>query len=482
MSNDPLGSARLARVVDPWVERAPDLLELAELHATAVVACSGGADSVALLALAQAAGIACTAVHVDHGLRTGSDREGEEVRAIAATFGVDTALHAVHVEAGPDLERRARNARLAELEAARVAIGATVVLFGHTLDDQAETALLNFLRGSGIDGLAGIPRRRGPLRHPILDLRRADTVEICARLGVAPIEDPMNEDLRYRRVMVRRSLLPGLERTANRDLAPVLARQCAILADERAQLDAAADALLRTAATDAPGGSAGLDTEVLAAAPIAVLRRALRRWLGTPTPGSAEVERAVAVVGGAHPATVLAGGRTLSRSGGVLSLGPDADAARGANPERAPEPIPVVVPGVTAAPAGALVAVIEGAPPARWPDGRWCCVLDADVVGTGGVLRAPHPGEVFVPFGMAGHRPVRRVLAEAGATTRRRGEALVFAHASTDEALWVLGYRVAAAAQVTESTRRFLFLSVESGSDADAPTVDPQPVPSPGAQ
>ena len=107
---------------------------------------SGGADSLALLVLARAAGCAVTAVHVDHGLRAGSAREADVVRDAAARFDAAFRLVQVAVAPGPNLEARAREARYAALPPG--------VLTGHTLDDRAETMVLNRLRGAGPDGMA----------------------------------------------------------------------------------------------------------------------------------------------------------------------------------------------------------------------------------------------------------------------------------------------------------------------------------------
>src|SRR5436190_5711991 len=144
-----------------------------------VCAVSGGADSLALLVLACAAGLAVTAVHVDHGLRPGSADEAGVVAEAAARFGAEFRSERVTVAEGPNLEARARDARYAVLS--------VDVLTGHTSDDQAETVLVNLLRGAALDGLAGM---RDDGRRPILALRRSETAGLCAALGLEPVADP----------------------------------------------------------------------------------------------------------------------------------------------------------------------------------------------------------------------------------------------------------------------------------------------------
>ena len=263
---------------------------------------SGGADSLALLFLACRAGLSVTAVHVDHGLRPESAREAETVAGAAARFGAVFIAVRTPVEDGGNLEARARQAR-------RTALGPDAAT-GHTMDDQAETVLLNLLRGAGLDGLAAMAP--GP-RHPILGLRRSETRALCEALGLAPVCDPSNDDPRFRRNRVRHELLPLCSVMAGRDVVPVLARQAGLLRDEGALLDALA------AGID-PGDSAAL-----AAAPGPLARRATRRWLradGPHPPDLAAVERVLGVARGEATATDVAPGKRVRRSKGRLSVAP----------------------------------------------------------------------------------------------------------------------------------------------------------------
>src|SRR4051794_29915462 len=142
-------------------------------------AVSGGADSSALLVLAVASGCSVTAVHVDHGLRHGSDAEASLVAALAARFGAAFRSCRAAVVPGPNLEARAR--------AARYAVLPPDALTGHTLDDQAETVLINLLRGAGTAGLAGV---RPPARPPVLGLRPARTRPLCGPLAPHGVHEP----------------------------------------------------------------------------------------------------------------------------------------------------------------------------------------------------------------------------------------------------------------------------------------------------
>jgi tRNA(Ile)-lysidine synthase len=266
---------------------------------------SGGADSLALLVLARAAGCLVTAVHVDHGLRPGSRAEAAAVLAAAERLGAAAETRRVTIRPGPNLDARARQARLEALGPG--------ALLGHTADDQAETILLNLMRGSGLDGLAGMR----PGCHPLLAIRRWETHWLCEHLGLQPLQDPSNQDPTHRRNRVRHEVLPLLDRVAQRDVAAVVAGQAAVLRDDAELLDQLAAALDPT------------DARSLAAAPVALARRAVRRWLARPyPPDSATVERVLAVARGEARGTDLPGGRHLRRSGGRLLVEPPTTLAR----------------------------------------------------------------------------------------------------------------------------------------------------------
>lgn len=263
---------------------------------------SGGADSLALLVLAVGSGCEVTAVHVDHGLRVGSSQEAEVVRRAAERLGAEFRAERVDVAPGANLEARAR--------AARHRVLGPAAALGHTADDQAETILINLLRGAGLDGLAGMRPGR---RHPILMLRRAETVALCAVAGLEPVIDPSNDDPAFVRNRVRHEVLPLLDDLAGRDLVPLLARQADLLRD-------AADHL-RLDAT----GLDPTDAVALRSAPPVLARIAVREWLREADPerhppDAATVERVLAVATGESRATDVGSGSRVLRTAGRLRL------------------------------------------------------------------------------------------------------------------------------------------------------------------
>jgi tRNA(Ile)-lysidine synthase len=256
-----------------------------------LVACSGGADSLALAAAAAFAaprlGLRAGGVTVDHGLQPGSAERARETTALLSTLGLDP-VHNTTVTVpsgtakGP--EAAARQARYAALDAAAGEYGAVAILLGHTLDDQAETVLLGLARGSGARSLAGMPARRGPYRRPLLAVRRATTAAACAELGLQTWQDPHNQDFRFARARVRHQALPALEAALGPGVAEALARTAAQLRADAECLDDLAFAesgQLRSngSAPSVPSAQedqAGLDTQWLGALPVAIRTRVLR--------------------------------------------------------------------------------------------------------------------------------------------------------------------------------------------------------------
>lgn len=242
-----------------------------------LVACSGGPDSLALAFAAHHVATrhdrGLSAVVVDHGLQPGSAAVAAGAVAQLTRLGYANALVSpVSVPsddpAGP--EGAARGARYRALHSAAAARAATIWL-GHTLDDQAETVLLGLARGSGSRSLAGMEPRSGDRVRPLLGVRRTVTERLCAELGIEPWRDPHNDDPRFARVRVRRTVLPALEAAFGPGAAEALARTAALARDDADLLDGLA--------ADADPGTDVLEVARLSHLPAALRSRVLRRWL-----------------------------------------------------------------------------------------------------------------------------------------------------------------------------------------------------------
>jgi tRNA(Ile)-lysidine synthase len=291
-----------------------------------LVACSGGADSLALAAAvafeAPRAGVPAGAVTVDHGLQAGSAERAEATAELLRKLGlapVDVLTVDVGTDGGP--EAAARAARTAALEVAAGRAGARVAL-GHTLDDQAETVLLGLGRGSGPRSVAGMVEERGAYWRPLLGVRRATTRQACADQGLPVWDDPWNADPAYTRVRLRTEALPLLEDVLGGGVAPALARTAALLREDLDALDA-------LAATESARltGPEGLDARGTAALPAALRRRVLRDWLrggGVPDLQAVHLRAVDALLVAWHGQgrVDLPGGAGVVRASGTLVLRP----------------------------------------------------------------------------------------------------------------------------------------------------------------
>lgn len=290
---------------------AQELLNACTFPAAGAVdlAVSGGPDSLGLLLLALDAGLGVRVHHVDHHARAASAADAEFVVTVGATFDVPVVVHDVQVAPGTNFEARARSERRRVLPPG--------CLTGHTMDDLAETVLLNMIRGAGLDGLS--PLVNDPTK-PLVRLRRSDVAALVAERGLEARHDESNDDLAYRRNRVRHQLMPLLAEIAERDVVPLLARQAHVLYDDRSWLDSLVE-------EDASRALDEVDCRELREWPRARLRRWLRAQLGVVDelgephpPSSAEIERALRVVDGTVVAAELQGGRRLSRSAQRLAL------------------------------------------------------------------------------------------------------------------------------------------------------------------
>ncbi len=276
------------------------------------LAVSGGADSLGLLLLALDADLVVSVHHVNHHARPASDEDAAFVWNVSGERGVTCVLYDVQVEPGANFEARARAERRRVLP--------TGVLTGHTMDDLAETVLLNMLRGAGLDGLS--PMVDDPTK-PLVKVRRRDLAEVVVGAKLEARHDETNDDLSFRRNRVRHQLLPLMCEIAERDVVPILARQADVIYEDRAWLSLVGGPDVALLLGD-------VDCRELRTWPLARRRHWLRAKLcfvdefdEVHPPSAAELERAERVIAGDVVATELQGGRRLSRRTQRLALEDD---------------------------------------------------------------------------------------------------------------------------------------------------------------
>jgi tRNA(Ile)-lysidine synthase len=464
--------------------------------ARVLVALSGGPDSCALLlALCEAADAGLLArpvgaAHFHHGLR-GADADADAAfsAALAARLGLPCiiGLGAAHPERGQSPNDAARRARYAFLAEAAGDLGADAIATAHTADDQAETVLLRVLRGTGTEGLAGMPARRdlgGGLTvvRPLLGQTRAAVEAYCAANGVIPRRDPSNEKDRYARSRLRKRL-PELAVAFNPRLTDSLMRLADNAATDADLLRTLADGLWRDAVAMTAPGLVRLHTAPLVAAHPALRRRVLLRALRatTPAPEEAATSEFVAALEGILLTETggldLPGAASARRDGDTLTL-----AAPITGEPPASYSVPLALPGRTrVAPARLWLSArpcIPGEPSAR---ARRATYIDLPAGALGGtpprgtipvgqtgatlsclLVRDARPGDRMAPLGMGGRtRLVRDLMADAGWPEHLRPGAPLVARADTGEALWVVGLAQAEATRVAPDAANVWRLAAE---------------------
>jgi tRNA(Ile)-lysidine synthase len=320
------------------------------------------------------------------------------------------------------------------------------LLTGHTMDDQAETIFGNILRGAGAGGLLGIPRRRGHIVRPLLDVSRAETRELAGLLGLSWIDDPTNLDTSRRRNALRREVIPYLETGFNPAFRSALVRLAVSLEEDEQLLEAAA----QTVPVEITDPTVRLPAPLLRTLPAPVAARAVRRALRAVHdgyPGSSAEVAAILSVARGGPRAELAGSVRVDRDGPWVTLGLSQTTAN-------PTPVAWPIPGRVQFGHWTLEAWFEQIPPQVFPLSPFVEVFDADTMPEPVVVRTLEPGDGIAIVG--GTKSLTDVFGEAQVPGVQRSAWPVVA--TVDGVVWVPGLRRADAGWVGTATKRYLWV------------------------
>lgn len=438
-----------------------------------LVAVSGGPDSVALLhilwKLREELNIFLHVVHVNHLLRGEEARTdalfvqefAEKLNLPCTVENID--VRALQKETGLCLQEAAREARFAFFEREARRLKADKVALGHHADDQAETILLNLLRGAGVGGLAGIPPVRGLYIRPLLAIRRREIEEYC-RVHALPFRlDPSNLKPVYTRNRIRIQLLPLLEQEYNPQLVRVLTRLGNICREENAYLETKAQAAYRQVAEQTNEGGLVFPKTLLLAQPLPLRRRILRlAWQEvsgeTKELSYDHVERLLEMLENGAQAVVLPRGVRAVQTKNALRLS-KADRP----PDVPPYQYPLAVPGITCLPEldleiQAEVFPVENIPPWNVLTPREA-ILDYGLATEPFWVRRRREGDVFAPLGLGGTVKLKKFLIDQKVPRAERDRLPLVV--SGGEIVWVAGIRMAERWKVTDRTKICLYLQIK---------------------
>jgi len=408
-----------------------------------VVALSGGPDSAVCAWVALRGDFPVRAVHVDHGFPD-SPVLRHAAEGIAESLGIKIDTVEVIVGTGASPENEARIARYQALESSLEP--GEELLTGHTRTDQAETVLGNLLRGAGLDGLTGIPTRRGSIVRPLLKVTRSQTRELATLLGLPWIEDPANLQEGPRRNLLRNDVMPDLERVSP-SLEEILARTARVLSSDRDVLDQAADRV----PWNARKGVATLPATLLSTLPSSIASRAIRaalRAVSGPYAGDfRDVQLVLSVASGGIAEATLPGGVSVRRDRALVVVDACED-------RPVPDAEEWTVPGRIRFGDWAFEATMAASAPTAFPPSRYVEVFDADEFPSMVAVRTPSDADRVV-FS-EGHKSVRQVLAEAGIPPWRRNRWPIMA--TGEQVIWVPGVRRASVGWIDTTTTRYLWV------------------------
>lgn len=447
------------------VRQAISRHRLVSSDAHLVVGVSGGSDSVALLHLLAdlLPGCRLTAVYVDHGLRPQEaihERRlvEDHCRRLAQDFRVaEVDVIEERQRSGESLEACGRRLRYRALEQVRSACGAESIAVGHTSDDQAEEVLIRLIRGTGLQGLAGMAWKNGRIIRPLLGVSKQELASYLHARGIASTVDSSNLSTRFLRNRVRLELLPLLERGYNSAIRKTLRSMAVICSGDDDYLRLIVD----NHYGDLVSGTAAAGL-TLSLAPFNDLHRALQRrllekicWQSGSRPSFRHIEDLLQCIASAKDGARLDLPGTVSarKIGQTMVFSTRTRQPRHGHPDSFGAVLTLDGPGIYPLPHHAASIELALAPTPGTPDGE-TLLIDGDLAPFPLVLRAPAAGERFVPIGAPGSKKVNRLLSDRKIPRHRRHRYPVLA--CGPDIVAIPGLVISDRVRISEQTRRVL--------------------------
>ncbi len=447
---------------------------------------SGGPDSVALIhvlcELDKPLGIELGIAHFDHGLRPESAaREAEWVKQLAVSLGV--AFYPGRLSKACNrgsLEAWLRQQRYGFLERTAKREGFSKIAVGHQANDNAEAVLMHLLRGSGIRGISGIPPVRGNrIVRPLIRVYRSEIIDYLKGLGIAWLNDPSNENVKFERNRIRHRLIPMLERDYKANLVQILNRTASLCFEEDRWIDKQLSPTLNAAILSIDAERMELATELLAKMerPVQrrILRSALKKWQGhLQRLTAAHIEQIIALLtmGNVARECHMPGRIRVERTTNSLIFSRRMGKAHGRVPmvpspgesdycyilktaKDLPKRLSIREAGLRLT----FTAVSDGTAEKVRSDNRNQAYFDLARLEFPLVVRNPEPGDRIAPFGMQGTQKLKKLYIDRKIPKAVRWQTPVLASGET--ILWAVGVRRGRQAAIGGRTEQMIHIVAE---------------------
>ncbi len=450
--------------VKAWVSRHRLLVPGSRILA----ACSGGPDSLALVhilnQLKDTYGFCLAVAHINHMFRPEAAQEAEFVANFSAGLGLQCHVTSIDVPAYQQAqklsaEEAGRILRYQYLRQVAADWGGARIATGHHRDDQAETVLINLLRGAGIGGLRGMRPLNGDIVRPLLSVSRREIEEYCLRHHLDPCQDSSNFTTDYLRNRIRLNLLPRLEADYNPSVREALWRLAVLAGDEHDYICQEAGKLWG-AIISHDRDKAVIDSRALASLHPALQRACIRQVIekkrGTLTGISfIHVENLInmALLGEVGSLMTLPGGLIARRTYTTLEIG--GSCITGAEHGFGTVPTEIAIPGITRLNSLTVTAEIVSEPPAGGPE---TAVFDLDQIYLPVTLRGRLPGDRFRPSGLKGSKKIKDFFIDCKVPEAQRDAVPIVS--DQQEIIWVAGYRQSEHGLITGNTKKILQLTI----------------------
>lgn len=428
---------------------------------TVVAAVSGGADSVALLhvlmSLKDKLSIEVVAAHLNHCIRSkDAEEDSRFVEEIAARLGIASVVGKIDVpklskELRTGLEDAARRARYDFLQEVTKNTGASKIAVAHTVDDQVETVLLNIIRGTGLDGLAGMPAVRDNIIRPLINVSRADVEEYLRALGETWRTDSTNLDTSYSRNRVRLELIPYIEEHLNPRVRKAVASLSSLAKDDAKVVRDLAQQAFESIATHISKDRVAIDATKLRQLARAIQRRCVRNAVEIVKGDLRDlefdqVERIIDSVDVSMPFNL-----TLP-SGEVYAALVDDELSifRIVEPQKIEVVRQIFFPGSTKVPELGVIIDAAAVDPKTRPSTPFEVVLDTAKLAGPLYVRTWEPGDRIQPLGMSGHKKLQNLFTDRKIPRFERSRTPIIT--DDQKIVWVAGIAASELAKVSEDT------------------------------